>query len=449
MGNLEISVLIIILMCNVLMFFLCISQIPKGMRRVYFVFSTVPIFFYSGLGIAFDTIENDYLGKYILFSSVFMITLSFVLKKRITLMNEKKISENLELVTLHESSLSIHEYEIKNKWIFNIGTFIFFMTLFIFLIIPEIRVHQLWSPPTSLVKDIVGRREAIKSNTILNIALMLNTVFLPFFMVKLWDLKQNKRRLSMLALVGLWVYLEFLQEAYLGRYEMILYSMFVFLILTLNTKERFDISKKQISLILTAIVISVPYLLTYQYSRIGMSMTNFSFADAIVELMTIEVLFPKYYPETSYLSSAISPISYLLWILILPIPSFIFPDKSQLGVLINQQFSTFILGVDYGSDDYYGLLPSILGEGILIYGDYFYWIHAVFLATFIGFLCKVMERKPELIILSLFFAIKTITIARGGTQGYIGLVVNSLFIYFLMEFLIINWRKSVKGKFFV
>lgn len=438
MNDMNYLALFIMIIINGGILLITYSKIPQNTRRVYYLFSIISIFIFSGFGLSYNEIGQEFLGEYIIFSTVFSISLYLILRKPT---EKNNVIRYVSKKIIDPIKQDPSKNKPKNNTFFIICTALFYLTFLIFLVVPEVRISQLWNPPSATVIGGYDRINLVQNIAVLDIAVMIRTLLLPFFMVYIYNLKRRGRRFKVFALILFWVYLNFLSQIYIGRYELVVYLIFLFVLITSKKDDELFISKKQFSIICVVFVLSIPALVSYQYSRIGLTMQNLTFAQASKELMGIELQFPSYYPSIVALSGRISILKYFLWILLLPIPSFILPSKGELTIQINRIFSSFILGVNYGDTGYYGLVPSILGEAILLYNQYFFWIHAIFLAVMLGNICKLLEKIPELSILNLYFAINVFAIARGGTQGYFGMVINSLIFYILFRWIVVGSKK--------
>lgn len=318
----------------------------------------------------------------------------------------------------------------------NVGTFLFLLTYIVYLFIPELRLSQLWNPPSSLLIGKFERMDLQQSHVILNLASTLKTVLLPIFMIKLYVWKLRGKIVRGLSFILLWLYLEYLSILYIGRYEMVVAMIFiVFYIFADN--QTLSLKKKHFIMIGVSIIASLPLLASYQFSRLGANVGDISFADSL-RVLSSEISFPKYYAVARDIADIVSPGKYFLWFLVLPIP--FFSDKSSVSLLVNRVFSEYVLGIEYGAKGYYVLLPSILGEAIIIYNEYFYWIHAIFLAVLVGSLCKLLWNNRELGVLNLYFSARIVAIGRGGSQGFFGLVINSLIVYLLIKYMVKGLR---------
>lgn len=448
MGKINYDTLFIMLICNGTLFFILLRMIPKGIRRMYYMFASIPVFVYSGFGMIYDTVGDEYLFEYIIFSSVFMLTLCVVLNGRylVSLFN-RTYSNELPLCSYSSKNKLQEEFiNNENELIYTLCTVVYFMTYIVFLFIPENRIYQLWNPPPPSIVGIYNRMIYRDTNSILSIAEMIRTFIFPFFMIKLYMLKYKKKNISILLYILVWVYLDYLSMQYIGRYDIVLYAIFTFLLVTSGTsgtRKKFTVSKTQLIIIAVGFILAIPLLLSYRYSRQGISVRDFSYRESLEMLLSVEVMFPKYYSAIEQISSSVSPIGYFLWFILLPIPSVILKNKAELSVIVNRVFTTYILGADYGSSKYYGLLPSIFGEAMLIYNRYFSFLHAIFLALLVGCLCRILDRYPEASVLNLYFAVKLLSLSRGGSQGYFGLVINSLLIYVVCK-IVISTKKRKK-----
>lgn len=437
MSEINYVVLFSMILVNGGLLLLTYRKIPQNSRRVYYLCSIISMFIFSGFGISYKEIGHEYLYEYILFSSIFIITLFLIMKS-------DKNSQVLDFISDKINApieLDRNKDSMQYNRLFVVCTVLFYLTFLIFLVVPEMRITQLWNPPSATVIGGYERISIEQDNKILDIALMMRTALLPFFMVHLNNLKKRRSNIWIVILVLLWIYLYFLSQSYISRYELVVMLIFLFVLLTAKKSEKLYISRRQLLIIAIALIISVPALLSYQYTRIGDTINDLTFGQALSELIGIELQFPKYYASAIILSEQISPLAYFLWFILLPIPSLLLPNKGALTIQLNRVFSSFILGINYGASGYYGLVPSILGEAFLLYGQYFFWIHAIFLAIMLGCICKILEKSSELSAFNLYIAIYSVAIARGGTQGYFGMVINSLIFYIVFRWLLISYNK--------
>lgn len=436
--DINVGTLTIMIIGNGLVFWLTYRRLPKDIFSIYYLLIALTTFVYSGFGMCYKSIGADYLWKYMIFYTVYLLTMYFCRQSHLRFKNRKIIlsmanssKRSIDNCINDTETLSISKY---NSGYFSIGiinclTAVFILTYLIFLIVPTNRLYMLFSPPTSTVIGGYDRIALANSNSILDLATTIRSLTLPFFMLFLKRKFDQRKHIITVVYILIWLYLQFLSECYIGRSELIVFILFALVIIENRKRNKFFISNKFLTIAAILVVLAVPLLLSYQYARQGQHISTNSYTDAFNLLASIELMFPQYYCKLTSMMELFSPLKYFAWLLFLPIPSLILPQKGEITLLINRVFSTQILGVAYGKAGYTGLLPSVFGESILLYGENFYFIHAIVLAIMIYGLYKLLLKYPELEILNLYFAISSLTIARGGSQGFFGTAVNALFFY--------------------
>ena len=433
MYTIDWGIFFLIILCNCLLFVITYFKIPNGIRRIYYFFTILPTVIYSGIGLSYKEINNNFLIKYLLYSSVLMITMFISFKSK----GKSKFEFNLDQKPT-QINMDSSIYLISK-----IGAIIFLVTYIIFLIIPEIRLYQIIKPPSPTVINIYERMQFNKKNTILDLAQLIRTFCIPLFMIFLYYQFKNGKKIKVILLILSWIYLAYLSVEYIGRYEMVIYVMFVFYVITMSKKLNIKAKFKQYAILATLFTLFMPLLLTYQYFRVGKNPININFIDAAKELLFYETDFPKYYHLIPNMIGQMTPLNYLLFFILLPIPSAIFKSKAIIIMSANKIFTTNILGLEWGQAGYSGLLPTIFGESILIFGVNFYLLHAILLGLLITSLCKLLEKKDNLVFCNIYFAVSAISIARGGSQGYFGLAINSLFAFFIFSYLIKLYKNKI------
>lgn len=429
MYNINISILFLISSYALILYLISSIVVKKINRKLLILFSIVSITIYSGVGISFEEIDNRYLIHFFIFLTVMIISMLITFKTSISKQNIGYTS-NLDL------------FCETNEIFFKILSIIFILTLIIHLFVPTIRISQLWNPPPPTLIDYFDRAKVAKTGIILKLADFLNILLNPFFFIYIYILKKKNKKIKMFLWLFSWCYLDYLKIGYMGRYEMIILFIFITFIFSSNIKTEFKIKSRYILYISLIIIFLIPFFLWYENFRIGASLSNTSLTESFKQLIFKESDYPKYYEYINrYMDGSISASKYLLWLIFLPIPSMILPFKPTLTV--NTIFSEMILGISEGSRGYYILLPSLLGEAFLIYGKYLYWIHAIIIGVVIASICKYMEKHKCLTFNNIFYSIYILSIARGGSQGYLGYIINGT-MPIVLSIIIINLinRKS-------
>lgn len=411
MFNLDINILLLILVSTAIIYLISYFYTPQSNRRLYLTFITCSVLIYSGMGIAFEEVDNKYLVKYLAFISVLLITLLLFFK-----LNTSNNFSNQPLITTLDLTLD------SFKWVYFLLSLVYILSLFIHLLVPVVRISDLWNPPSSSLLNIFARRDDARANIILYFADFINITLKPFFFIYLYLLKKSKKTLSLSLWILVWVYLDYLKLGYMGRSDMIAYAIFIFFIFILNTEKGFQLRKRHLYAIIIGIILTVPFLHWYESFRLGSNVVDTSFKDSFMELFKVETDYPKYFSSIEYMTEYISPLDYYLWLVALPIPTVLMPNKYSLG--INAIFSSALLGVSRGQYGYYVILPSILGEAFMVYSMSLYWIHAIIIGILVGYICRLSEKSKALTILNIYYAVNLLEVGRGGSQGYFGEVIN-------------------------
>lgn len=422
MYELNNKIIFFIIFYSVILYKISVLNLKRSNEKILILFSVISITLYSGIGMSFVDISNKYIFKYIIFLAFFVVSI------RIGLRLFNKDNDNIY-------TNKFDEFCIRNIKFFKAMSIVFIFTLLIHLFLPTIRINQLWNPPKPTLINIFERSQVANNGIILNLADVFNIFLKPIFFIYLFILKQKDKYIKIGLWLIIWCYLNYLKIGYMSRNDMIILFIFITLIYGYDVKNKIRIKNKYIIFIGIMVLISIPFLLWYESFRLGANKEMLSFGESLKDLFIKECDYPKYYP---YITQTISPIKYILWLIFLPFPSMIFPWKPTLG--INTIFSQLILGIQRGSSGYYVLLPSILGEGFLIYGDRLYWIHAIIVGIIIGIVFSFISRYKYLTFFGLFYAIYILTIARGGSQGYIASIINSCVSIILL--IIISSKKN-------
>lgn len=406
----------------------------QGHRRLYLLFISCSILIYSGIGISFKQIENKYLVNYIFFLTVLLLTINFIF----IMSKSERYKYKIRYSNILDTSL-----EKYTNFYFTLSV-IYILALLTHLFIPVYRVNHLWNPPSPSILDIFDRRELIRINKILYFANFINLSLRPFFFLYLYKLKVLRKHFSLFIWVFLWFYLDYLSIGYWGRHEIITHFIFLFLLFILDSERGYRFKTSHIMLILIIIVTIIPFLLGYESLREEKNLIETTFKDSFNNLFLKETDYPKYFSSIEYMTHFISPADYFRWLIALPIPSVIMPNKFTLG--INSFFSSALLGIPKGHYRYTVILPSVLGESFLIYNMNIYWVHAIVIGIITGFTCTLSERAKSLRVFNLYYAVQLLTIGRGGSQGFIGEVINSSFaIIVWVMFLIL--QRGVSNRF--
>lgn len=426
---------VFILIITSIIFSLFYFREKKTNRKFLYIFITVSIFIYSGIGMSYNDIEDEYIYKYFIFLFCLLLTISIVFKFR-----DKKQN----LLNKIEDFNNIVDYELSRYCgVYNLLSIGFILTYFIYLLVPVVRISLLWNPPLPSIVGILDKRDLLSQIPILSVADTINTLLLPFFLIKIYILinKNKGKKIKATILIIIWLYLDYLRLEYWGRNDMTRYSIFLLLVIFAFKKGKIIFKKRHIIFTAFCLFITIPFFVWYEFFRLGVSAYEISFSDSLLRFLRSEAYYPKYYSQIEKFSGVIKPINYILWIVFLPFPSVIWASKPSLA--INTIFSELLLGISRGMRGYNVLLPSLLGESFMVWGMHFYWIHAIIIGFLIAVIIAFYENSKLLYINNLFFIIQILVIGRGGSQSYLGLLINGT-IPILLWIILINMNQKYR-----
>jgi len=426
--------LLILVVYSSLLGFIAISFAKSEIEKLYILFLAVTTVIYSGLGICYEQIGNIYLSNFLIFYTCTILSIAIVFRAK-SIPNNKLIKGNFNIS------------DIVSFPTLKLLVFSFFLVYIVRLIYPNFQLSKIFNPPALDISNIFKRMEEQRTLPILELVRLINIFSLPFFMIYLQRKKNQLKWKNVIFYILLWIYLAFISLEYISRYELVLSFLFIFIIIINRNKKYYTLNKTHVLLLVIIFVLLMPFFLSYESLRTTNSSSSMSFRDSSMTLLFKETDYAKYYESASNMHQNGLWARYLYWMITLPIPNILAgPIKKNL-FLVNREFSEYYKGVLYDTQGYSVLLPSIFGEALILYGVNYYWIHGIFIGVFIGFVCKNIEKNPELRLLNLYFAIRVLSIGRGGTTGSIGMVINSMTVYIIiMVFMKIIYFKRIQNK---
>lgn len=418
--SIEIGTLLLITFFTVLILTV-FTKLSKSLNeKLVYLFITTSLFFYSGFGISYVNVDNKYIINYIVFLFCFLFSIRFTLgtgrKSHFVLFNSDDINFSIE----------------KSKTFFKVMAYVYIATLFVYLITPNFRLQEFFSPPLSNAIGIHAR--AANKNSINQIADTLRYAVRPFFMVYLYLLVENNKKSSFFILIILWIYLEYLQLGYLSRYQMIIYLFFVILSTEIINYGELKLSRKTKFIILITMLFSVPILVAFLSLRMGNVVEFEGFFNSVKILIDGETYYPTYYDRINSGSWNISPITFIIWLIFLPIPSFIWSNKPYVDpsyALTTDVYSVYGMILSKSDANYYNSLPSMLGESMMIFGNEFYFMEAIIVGFFIGLYFRFLFRSKKLNVLTLYMTLMLLTLGRGGATSYMSGLINGTIVLIL------------------
>ena len=404
--------------------------------KLLFSFMLLTTFIYSGIGIAYESVPDKYILSYVLFCIGLSLAVKFMFRTRIIIGRSNSF--------IDKSSNNGFDFDYNNQVVTFLAV-LFMLTNGLHLIVPTFNLIKLFRPGLPTSELIYARRAAANSNTILRLASTINIFCLPFFCMYLKKLVDLKKKWIAIILVFVWMYLEYLQYDYLSRYQMLVYVGFAYCIGAFVYPDGIKIVKKYVVIAAVAFVVLIPFLNAYIDIRSGHAFEMQTIGKAIQSLAESEIYYPKNYDTCVSLYGSESILNFLLWLICLPIPSVLFPNKPTVTIAYN--FTYAVSGLKYGAQAYYtSSLPSVVGEGIILWGPWLVFLHGLVIGLFIGAYFKFIRRYNTLSILNVYMILMILTIGRGGASSYMSTLINGTFAMLLWGYVFNKKRKTQSDK---
>lgn len=274
------------------------------------------------------------------------------------------------------------------KWI----TIIYFVARIAWLFYPEFNLKYAFQAPNFLYRNSLEAANLSVSNPLGKIFSTLTTITLPFSMIYIRK-SGNKKHLMYFFIFD--TYVQYLMgRASIGRLSIIKNILVVCLVLYI-TEENKKKKRKYITISAISVVLSIIIYLVMENWRNGVSISFFdvSIGESIKHFVDSELFYPSHYNLANSLHGRnVYPASiFWIWLLTLPIPKTIFNLSmvDSYSSIIYRVYTYYYWGGHWGNErGYAGMLLSVMGDGILVYGTDYAFIIVIPFALFIGFFLR-------------------------------------------------------------
>lgn len=371
----------------------------KVYKYYYYLFLT-GFTIYSGIGIFTEYNKNDedillYVFQFLFFIFFFYIGSYFIRKFKI----KNKI--NLE---------NINSY----KLIYILGG-IYILTYVYKCIYSGIEVEDFFNikklfleyKATPFSIRVARRNDVIYSIMINQVA----TITQPFYYIVLYNLR--KKHKLFISLFILPIFLNLLADSYISRNNIAIYLIFLFIFVY---KEKV-ISRRLTKIISILLIPTLLFIFSILSDIRSGSSIDYTLLQHIEKLILEEVSYPKYYNYCITTSSEISILNFILYIFIVCIPSQIYKFFNFVPPNLAYSFTETILGLNYGeTNNYYILLPSVLGEAFILFGEKFAFFYGAIYGIISMLFLKILKKYKYLEYLMIFYLLDFFRQFRGGSQ---------------------------------
>lgn len=420
--------LFIIILASFFVGTIALSKQSSPRMKLLIVIMLMGVFFYSGYGISYRVVDNKYILCYIIF--IICLCIPFILFN-------KRCKDSSEDFTQLDFYIVTHRNLIRNL------AFAFLFCYFVPLVYPEFKLFNIFKSPGFLLENLWEDRWSYKENTIIVMIDAFKAFFQPFFYIYITQLQIDKVKNRKVVLLFMSVVLMlYMRYSYLGRYQMMLFGLIIYLLAFCVKGYEFKISKKNVSIIIAVVLALIPSLYAFTFIRQGTSAdSGLSFNDIVGLLIDSEAYYPIYY-DVALHSTALqgqTPLTFILWLLFLPIPSFIFPGKPTLQ---GDAFTYAVTGKSFGDANFSSALPSVLGESFMFFGEEYYWVSALIIGCVIFFVINFLTKHKTLNFFTIYLIVFSLTLGRGGASSYMSTIINGSLSVFVLYFYVKHTKNT-------
>jgi hypothetical protein len=290
------------------------------------------------------------------------------------------------------------------------------------LIYPEFNLPRLISPPSPDCSAWLEREASLvyegQGFGITRVYDYVATLSYPFFLIALYQLRHQYVALALLLILP--EYFAYCVTSYANRGTA--FALLVTFGLTVwldNPKARFKV--------LAGGLLALPLLAVgfYEYSqiRIGGNVSDISWDEALSSMVQQEISFPLDAQTVIESDQRVDLPAYFTWLATLPVPK-VLTGRIE-GARVNYEISWLLLRKDVGTEGGYVLLTGLVTESVYIYGNTFFWLHAVFLGCLIALFCRLIEGHPRLLLVGISaMLLFSYSLSRAGISGTMANVIN-------------------------
>lgn len=401
-------------------------------QRILLLGVLAGFFLYSGIGAAYPEVPDRYLVYYFGLLIGFVTAFTFF---RVSFLDLSRLAGLLFPPIFRRISTTA-----AWRWV----VIAYLLLQVIPLMYPEFRLAQLIAPqPVALPELLATRWDVHETNSILKLTEYAWIVLTPFFYIALF--RYANRMFCVALILFLQLYISFVVDGYIGRYEIAIALGVIALALWVSRPRHRGL------LILCSVAL-LPLVLmgAYAYAviRIGGTVQEMTLIEAVKWLWQIETSFPLTANVIIESGFRANLADYVRWMLTLPIPKILVGEVQTTH--INWEISELVLDVSRGERGFYIVLPGLVGESVYLYGPSFFWIHGVFVGFVAALVIRILERTPQFLFLNAYVVMLfAFVLNRAGVDGALPYLVNYLLLFYVFVFVILLeplLRTSPAGK---
>lgn len=384
-------------------------------REIGYVIPFIVFFYmYSGYGYGWQTCGYNYIFFYTIWMGVFSFSLRLIM-----LGNRTKDRRN-----------ALYSFKGKQCFIVESSFFpLFYLFLCFIPLVTEGKLMNLIHLPELDLKEAFQGGEAQTEGGLLY---YLKNLVYPFYIVSLYKYRHTYIKLFLFLFLPF--YFAYAETGGMGRSTLMAYLIIYLIVVYIYHPK---IRRKLVLSLLIGFPFLIIALTWYTYARLGQAF-NLSFGDSLALLTYQETSYTTHFDAIQRNGFKIDLLSdYIQWLITLPLPGFL--KDSSKDYFFNAIFTEQLYGLYRGSADFSVSLPGIVNEGIFIFGNYLFILHAFIMALFVGIMYRCLRYKEELF-LFLFCSVFLASLsARAGSVSSYSWYLKGLLIYVVVMYFI---RKS-------
>lgn len=395
--------------------------IKRPVREKLYVIPYIVFFFiYSGAGIAWDNCNKAYIPYYFIWMSFFSLAVCLAMGRR-RCQSVEGVQGTLSFWVIQYADIFIYSYIILQLLSLGISG----------------KMYNLLSPPSP---DLLGVMEQVEEgHGEGGIIYYLKHILFVFYFVSLY--KYRNSPLKLFIAIFFPFYVSYAGSGYLARSTVMGYLIiFIIAVYYYNPQLR-----KRIRLL---VGIGLPFVLVglsfYTFIRIGHDI-DITPGEAIKLLAYQETSYPTQFDLIQKLHFDTDLLKdYWEWLITLPLPGFL--KDSSKDYFFNAIFTENIYGTMRGQMGFSVALPSIVGEGIFIFGRDYFFLHAVLLGFFVGTTYRIVKRKEEFFFFLYAGVFMAFHSARAGTVATYSMYLKDFLMYEIILLFVATIKKPGQRK---
>ncbi len=429
--------LFIIVILQAIIYAVTCIFLKDKIQKISLLICNIAFFLYSCVGIASYQLAEEYYTCYM--ECAFTFNIFFIIGDIICCWLARPIVVN-GVTYGSQSDYILTNFSIYLKFI----TLIYFAARILWLIYPEFYLKYMFAAPNFIYRNALDAATQSVANPVGKLLSTLTTITLPFALIYI---RRTGKKMNIIYFFLFDLYAQYLiGRASIGRLAIIraiLITCFVFYLIEPNKKKRV----KYITFSAIAILFSFIIYMVMENWRNGNNIGIFDvgLGEAITHFIDSELYYPSHYPLANALhSSAVYPaLTFWAWLFTMPIPKLIFNVAivDPYASVIYRVFTYYYWGGHWGNEHgYAGMLLSVMGDGILVYGVNFAFILVIPFAFFIGFFLQYLLKikYSEIMYCStLFFFFVSfrpgVQYALQNVNTFVGMIMIIIFFRFLIK----------------